>query len=74
MTLYSIAAHHFLAHAALVRFVAIAIHGLLDSLLSSHATRSCRYGRITSRLLVEAYRFHFFVTHVDAYTLMVEIK
>ena len=74
MTLYIIATHHLLAHAALVRFVAIDIYGILDSLLSSHATRSCRYGGITSRLLVAAYRFHFFVTHVDAYTLMVEIK
>ena len=74
MTLYIIATHHLLANAALVRFVAIVIHGLLDNLLSSCATRSCRYGRITSRLLAAAYRFHFFVTHVDAYTLMVEIK
>ena len=74
MTLYIIAAHHLLANAALVRFVAIAIHSLLDDLLSSCATRSCRYGRITSKLLVAAYRFHFFVTHVDAHTSMVEIK
>ena len=34
MTLYIIATHHLLAHAALVRFVAIAIHGLSDNLLS----------------------------------------
>ena len=74
MTLYIIATHHLLAQAALVRFVAIAIHGLLDNLLSSHPTRNCRHGRITSALLVAAYRFHFFVTHVDAYTLIVEIK
>ena len=38
MALYSIAAHHFHANAALVRFVAIAIHGLLHNLFSSHAT------------------------------------
>ena len=73
MKLNSITSHRHLAHTALARFSSISLSWFLCKLFSSNVIRSGRYGRITSRLLVVVYRLHFFVTHLDAYTLTFKI-